>query len=83
MRTILPGGPAPSPTIGGIDALIALQGKNDNQERRRAVGRGKVALDLLDELKVELWAAHWALRPPSLTPCWPRSSFAWRLKLPN
>ncbi len=42
-------------TIGGIDALIALQGQDEGQERRRrAVGRGKVALDVLDELKVEL-----------------------------
>lgn len=42
-------------TIGGIDALIALQGQDERQERRRrAVGRGKVALDALDDLKVEL-----------------------------
>lgn len=42
-------------TIGGIDALIALQGQDEKQERRRrAVGRGKVALDALDDLKVEL-----------------------------
>ena len=31
-------------TIGGIDALIALQGQDERQERRRrAVGRGKIA----------------------------------------
>lgn len=52
--------PAASPssplrTVGGIDALIALQGVDDATERRRhAVKRGRVALDALDELKVGL-----------------------------
>jgi hypothetical protein len=42
-------------TIGGIDALIALQGQDELAERRRrAVSRGRTALDALDELKVEL-----------------------------
>jgi hypothetical protein len=42
-------------TIGGIDALIALQGQDDPAERRRrAVKRGRIALDALDELKVEV-----------------------------
>ena len=42
-------------TIGGIDALIALQGQDDPAERRRrAVKRGRTALDALDELKVEV-----------------------------
>ena len=42
-------------TVGGIDALLTLQGQDEKQERRRrAVGRGKLALDALDELKVEL-----------------------------
>jgi hypothetical protein len=42
-------------TIGGIDALIALQGEADPVERRRrAVKRGKIALDALDELKLEV-----------------------------
>ena len=42
-------------TIGGIDALIALQGQDDPIERRRrAVKRGRIALDTLDELKVEV-----------------------------
>ena len=42
-------------TVGGIDALIALQGVDDATERRRhAVKRGRVALDALDELKVAL-----------------------------
>jgi Class II flagellar assembly regulator len=42
-------------TVGGIDALIALQGQDEKQDRRRrAVSRGRTALDVLDELKVEL-----------------------------
>jgi hypothetical protein len=42
-------------TVGGIEALIALQGIEDPLERRRhAVKRGKVALDALDELKIGL-----------------------------
>ena len=44
-------------TIGGIDALIALQGQDERTERRRrSVGRGRSALDVLDELKLELLA---------------------------
>jgi hypothetical protein len=39
--------------VGGIDALIALQGIEDPAERRRhAVRRGRLALDALDELKI-------------------------------
>jgi hypothetical protein len=42
-------------TVGGIDALIALQGLEDPTERRRqALKRGRVALDALDELKIGL-----------------------------
>jgi hypothetical protein len=42
-------------TVGGIDALIALQGLEDPTERRRqALKRGRTALDALDELKVGL-----------------------------
>ena len=42
-------------TIGGIDALLALQGQDDvTERRRRAVNRGRIALDALDELKVEM-----------------------------
>ena len=52
--------PAPAAslrTIGGIDALIALQGQDDPAERRRrAVKRGRIALDALDELKIEVLA---------------------------
>ena len=42
-------------TVGGIDALMALQGQDETAERRRrAVTRGRTALDALDELKVEV-----------------------------
>ncbi len=42
-------------SLGGIDALIALQGIEDPVERRkRAVKHGRRALDALDELKVAL-----------------------------
>ena len=44
-------------TIGGIDALIALQSDDEPAgRRRRAVKRGRIALDALDELKHELLA---------------------------
>jgi hypothetical protein len=44
-------------TVGGIDALIALQGIEDPAERRRrAVKHGRRALDALDELKIGLLA---------------------------
>ncbi len=47
--------PAALRTVGGIDALIALQGLEDTTERRKhAVKRGRVALDALDELKIGL-----------------------------
>ncbi len=42
-------------TVGGIDALIALQGIEDPAERRRrAVKHGRRALDALDALKLAL-----------------------------
>jgi len=42
-------------TIGGIDALLALQGEGDPAERRRrAVKRGRTALDALDDLKIQV-----------------------------
>ena len=42
-------------TVGGIDALIALQGIEDPLERRRrAVKHGRRAHDALDELKLAL-----------------------------
>jgi hypothetical protein len=44
-------------TLGGIDALIALQGIEDPVERRRRVVKsGRRALDALDELKLGLLA---------------------------
>ena len=44
-------------TVGGIDALIALQGVEDPVERRRrAVKHGRRALDALDALKLGLLA---------------------------
>jgi hypothetical protein len=54
------------PTVGGIDALLALQGIEDPRERRKhAVKRGRVALDALDELKIGLLGG--ALTPATLT----------------
>ena len=51
------GAPPAAKTIGSIDALIALQGVEDATERRRrAVKRGRLALDALDELKIGLLA---------------------------
>jgi Class II flagellar assembly regulator len=42
-------------SIGGIDALLALQGVEEPGERRRkAVKRGRSALDALDALKLGL-----------------------------
>jgi hypothetical protein len=53
-------------TIGGIDALLALQGEDGPGERkRRAVKRGGIALDVLDELKVEVLAG--SIGPATLT----------------
>jgi len=46
-------------TLGGIDALIALQGLDEPVERRRrAVKYGRRALDALDELKLGLLAGN-------------------------
>jgi hypothetical protein len=50
-----PSAPVALRTLGGIDALIALQGVEDPVERRgRAVKHGRRALDALDELKLGL-----------------------------
>jgi Class II flagellar assembly regulator len=48
--------PAAAPVgVAGIDALLALQGVEDPTERRkRAVKRGRDALDVLDDLKIGL-----------------------------
>jgi class II flagellar assembly regulator FliX len=52
-------------TVGGIDALIALQGIEDPLERRRrAVKHGRRALDALDELKLALLSG--TLEPSAL-----------------
>jgi hypothetical protein len=52
-------------TVGGIDALMALQGQDDPAERRqRALKRGRTALDALDELKIEVLSG--TLGPPTL-----------------
>jgi hypothetical protein len=46
-------------TLGGIDALIALQGLEEpGERRRRAVKHGRRALDALDELKLGLLAGN-------------------------
>src|SRR5215831_8922090 len=60
------GAPVALRTVGGIDALIALQGLEDPTERRkRAVRRGRLALDALDELKIGLLGA--TLSPSTLS----------------
>jgi hypothetical protein len=44
-------------TIGGIDALLALQGEDGPGERKkRAAKRGGIALAVLDDLKIEVLA---------------------------
>src|SRR5579872_960633 len=50
--------PAAAPkSVANIDALLALQGVEDPTERRkRAVRRGRSALDVLDALKLGLLA---------------------------
>jgi hypothetical protein len=50
--------PAAAPVgVSSIDALLALQGVEDPVERRkRAVRRGRDALDVLDDLKIGLLA---------------------------
>ena len=53
-----PRGPAAATalrTVSSVDALLALQGVEDPTERRkRAVARGRNALDVLDRLKLGL-----------------------------
>jgi hypothetical protein len=42
-------------TVGGIDALLALQGEQEPAERRRqAIKRGRMALDALEQIKLDL-----------------------------
>jgi hypothetical protein len=46
-------GPGHLHAISGLDVLVALQGVEDKAERRkRAVRRGRSALDALDDLKL-------------------------------
>jgi hypothetical protein len=53
--TPTPAGAGAVRTVGGIEALMALQGVESAEERRRrAVKRGHTALDLLDEIKLAL-----------------------------
>lgn len=55
--------------VGGIEALIALQGvdgvEDPLERRKRAIKRGRLALDTLDELKIGLLSG--ALSGPLLT----------------
>ena len=52
-------------TIGGIDALLTLQGEDEPKERRRrAVKRGRIALDALDDLKIQVLGG--SLNPSTL-----------------
>src|SRR5262249_58337022 len=56
-----PAGTGAVRTVGGIDALMALQGVESADERRqRAVKRGHTALDLLDEMKIGLLSGRLA-----------------------
>lgn len=53
-------------SIGGIDALLALQGVEDAPERRRrAVRKGRQTLDALDEIKLAVLTGK--LSPAALT----------------
>jgi len=56
-----PAGAGAVRTVGGIEALMALQGVDSVEERRRrAVKRGHMALDLLDEMKIGLLSGRLA-----------------------
>ena len=51
----MPAGTTGVRTVGGIDALIALQGvEGVDERRRRAAKRGHTALDVLDDMKLGL-----------------------------
>jgi hypothetical protein len=57
--------PGVARNVAGIDALLVLQGVEDASERRkRAVRRGRAALDALDELKLALLSG--TIEPDSL-----------------
>ena len=52
--------PTAPKAAAGIDALLALQGIEDDpiERRRRSVARGKGALDVLDDLKIGLLSGN-------------------------
>ncbi len=52
--------PTAPKAAAGIDALLALQGieENPTERRRRSVARGKGALDVLDDLKIGLLSGN-------------------------
>jgi Class II flagellar assembly regulator len=51
---------APPKAAAGIDALLALQGVEEDpvERRKRSVARGRGALDVLDDLKIGLLAGN-------------------------
>jgi hypothetical protein len=53
--TTRPANAGTAPAVGGIDALLALQGVEDlAQRRKRAVVRGRRALDALEEIRLKV-----------------------------
>jgi hypothetical protein len=57
MATVAENRPATAPrAAGGIDALLAMQGVEEDplERRKRSVARGRTALDVLDDLKIGL-----------------------------
>ncbi|MGP0092275.1 MAG: flagellar assembly protein FliX [Xanthobacteraceae bacterium] len=53
--TSRPANAGSAPTVGGIDALLALQGVEDlTQRRKRAVSRGSRALDALEDIRLKV-----------------------------
>jgi Class II flagellar assembly regulator len=52
--------PVAPKAAAGIDALLALQGIDEDpvERRRRSVARGKGALDVLDDLKIGLLSGN-------------------------
>ena len=51
---------APPKAAGNIDALLALQGVEEDpvERRKRSVARGRGALDVLDDLKIGLLSGN-------------------------
>jgi len=57
--TVAENRPAAAPrAAGGIDALLAMQGVEEDpvERRKRSITRGRTALDVLDDLKIGLLA---------------------------